>query len=96
MGNLCGSVLAGVKFDDELLVDDGIDFLACGNTDNAATEVVFINQKPIRDGDNLGGPNPTNQISSRHQDPSLAAAQNQQVAVWTPYRGGSCVDKFGA
>ena len=54
VGNLCGSVLAGVKFDDELLVDDGIDFLACRNTDDAAAEVVLINQKPIRNGDNLG------------------------------------------
>lgn len=45
--------LAGVKFDDELFVDDGIDFLACGNADDTAAQVVFINQKPIRDGHDL-------------------------------------------
>jgi len=54
VGNLFGSRLAGVKFDDELFVDDGIDFLACGDADDAAAEVVFVHQKPIRNGDNLG------------------------------------------
>ena len=54
VGNLFGSRLAGVKFDNELFVDDGIDFLACGNTDDAAAEVGFVNQKPIGDRDDLG------------------------------------------
>ena len=54
VGNLFGSRLAGVKFDGELFVDDGIDFLACGDADDAAAEVVFVHQKPIRNGDNLG------------------------------------------
>ncbi len=53
VGNRCGSLLAGVKFDDELFVDDGIDFLACGDTDDAAAQVVFIDEKPIWNGDNL-------------------------------------------
>lgn len=54
VGNLFGSRLAGVKFDDELLVDDGIDLLACRDSDDAAAEVVFVDQKPIGDGDDLG------------------------------------------
>ena len=54
VGNLLGSRLAGVKFDDELFVDDGVDFLACGNTDDVTAEIVFINQKPIGNSDDLG------------------------------------------
>lgn len=54
VGNRCGSLLAGVKFDDELFVDDGIDFLACGDTDDAAVEIVFIDKKPIWNGNDLG------------------------------------------
>ena len=54
VGNLLARGLAGVKFDDELFVDDGIDLLACGDADDAATEVVFVYQKPIGNGDDLG------------------------------------------
>ncbi|GEM_PF-3516065 len=51
--------LSGVKFNNELFVDDRIDFLACGNADDAAAEVVFINQKPIRDVHDLSEFDPT-------------------------------------
>ena len=54
VGNLFGSWLAGVKFDDELFVDDRIDFLACGNADDATAEIGFINEEPIGNGDDLG------------------------------------------
>ena len=54
VGNLFGSRLAGVKFDDELFVDDRIDLLACGDADDATAEVVFVDQEPIGNGNDLG------------------------------------------
>jgi len=70
VGNLLGSRLAGVKFDDELFVDDGIDFLACRNADDASAKVGFVNQNPIGYSDDLG-----------ELDPALGEARGFVVAL---------------
>ena len=42
--------LAGIKFDDGLLIGDGMDFVARGNPHHNAFEGLFIKRKPIRHG----------------------------------------------
>ena len=47
-------ILAGVKFDDQLLVDERVDFLTGGNADDGAGEFVAVHTDPVRSGDGLG------------------------------------------
>jgi hypothetical protein len=46
--------LARVEFDDQLLVDDGIDFLAGRYTDDLSAECFLVDEEPIRSLDDLG------------------------------------------
>ena len=49
-----GPRLAGVEFDDQLLVDERVDFLAGRNADDGSGEFVAVHADPLRSGDGLG------------------------------------------